>query len=167
MSRRFRYVDVGWTVQSLLDSIAYADPPFHALIDTGALITGLSNIQVAKYLLHEDRLPGFEGVVFLDDLGRKVALLRATGRVVLLEECGISLDKRFAFYDQIHTTGMDIHHTPNAVAALTLGKDMTFRDYSQVSRLLSDSSPFGGVFRSAGVTCRGAGAGAGLGLVAG
>ena len=81
--------------------IAYANPPFHALIDTGALITGFSNLQVAKYLLSEDRLPGFEGVVFLDELGRKVVLMRATGRVVLLEECGMSLEKRFAFYDQV------------------------------------------------------------------
>eukprot|EP01012_Entosiphon_sulcatum_P009332 TRINITY_DN1521_c0_g2_i1.p1 TRINITY_DN1521_c0_g2~~TRINITY_DN1521_c0_g2_i1.p1 ORF type:complete len:4962 (-),score=1074.52 TRINITY_DN1521_c0_g2_i1:73-14958(-) len=127
----FTHVEPGWSVRSLLDAIAYADPPFHALIDTGALITGLSNLQVAKYLLQDDRLPGFEGVVFLDELDRKVVLLRSTGRVVLLEECGMGLERRFAFYDQIHTTGMDIQHTPNARAALTLGKDMTFRDYSQ------------------------------------
>jgi len=124
-------LQTGWSVKSLLDEIAYANPPFHALIDTGALITGFSNLQVAKYLLSEDRLPGFEGVVFLDELGRKVVLMRATGRVVLLEECGMSLEKRFAFYDQVHTTGMDITHTPNASAVVTLGKDMTFRDYSQ------------------------------------
>uniref|UniRef100_A0A7S1J653 ubiquitinyl hydrolase 1 n=1 Tax=Eutreptiella gymnastica TaxID=73025 RepID=A0A7S1J653_9EUGL len=121
----------GWSVTSLLDQIAYADPPFHALIDTGALVTGFSNLQVAQYLLSGDRLPGVEGVVFLDELGRKVVLIRTTGRVVRLEECGMALERRFAFYDQVHTTGMDITHTPNARAALTLGKDMTFRDYSQ------------------------------------
>lgn len=32
---------------------------------------------------------------------------------------------------QVHTTGMDIKHVLNAKAVLTLGKDMTFRDYSQ------------------------------------
>jgi hypothetical protein len=58
-------------------------------------------------------------------------LVRATGRVLKLEECGIPLEQRFAFYDQIHTTGMDIKHMANAVAVLTLGKDMTFRDYAQ------------------------------------
>ena len=35
-----------WTVQGLLDTIAAANPPYHALIDTGALITGMSNYQV-------------------------------------------------------------------------------------------------------------------------
>jgi hypothetical protein len=35
-----------WTVNSLLNMIATADPPYHALIDTGALITGMSNYQV-------------------------------------------------------------------------------------------------------------------------
>ena len=43
----------------------------------------------------------------------------------------MSLHRRFAFYDQIHTTGMDIKHALNARAALTLGKDMTFRDLAQ------------------------------------
>ena len=75
-------------------------------------------------------LSGIDGVVFLDERDRKMILVRATGRVLKLEECGVALDRRFAFYDQIHTTGMDIKHTPNAEAILTLGKDMTFRDYS-------------------------------------
>ena len=42
-----------------------------------------------------------------------------------------SADKVVAFYDQVHTTGMDIKHVLNACAVLTLGKDMTFRDYAQ------------------------------------
>lgn len=33
---------------------------------------------------------------------------------------------------QVHTTGMDIKQYYTARAALTLGKDMTFRDYAQV-----------------------------------
>ena len=48
-----------------------------------------------------------------------------------LSQCGIAVENRFAFYDQIHTTGMDIKHTLNARAALTLGKDMVFRDLAQ------------------------------------
>lgn len=58
-------------------------------------------------------------------------LVAATGKSVKLEECGIPLNRRFAFYDQIHTTGMDIKHIPNACALLTLGKDMVFRDLAQ------------------------------------
>jgi hypothetical protein len=41
----------GWTVKGLLNKIATADPPYNALIDTGALITGMSNYEVAAYLL--------------------------------------------------------------------------------------------------------------------
>ncbi len=61
-------------------------------------------------------------------------LVRATGRAVPADQCGVPLDRRFAFYDQIHTTGMDIKHVVNAVAVITLGKDMVFRDYVQVRR---------------------------------
>lgn len=45
----FEVFDADWTVTGLLDRIAVGG--FHALIDTGALITGLSNKEVAVYLL--------------------------------------------------------------------------------------------------------------------
>lgn len=44
----------------MLDSICNAEPTFHALIDTGALITGMSNFEVARYLL-VNGLAGMEG----------------------------------------------------------------------------------------------------------
>jgi hypothetical protein len=43
----------------------------------------------------------------------------------------LPLEARFTFFDQIHSTGMDIRQAPGAVAALSLGKDMTFRDFAQ------------------------------------
>jgi hypothetical protein len=58
-------------------------------------------------------------------------LLRDGMKVVKLSQCGLPSDRRFSFYDQVHTTGMDIPQTLNAMAAVTLGKDMTFRDYAQ------------------------------------
>lgn len=51
--------------------------------------------------------------------------------VVRLAQAGIPVHRRFSFYDQIHTTGMDIHQCIDARAVITLGKDMTFRDYAQ------------------------------------
>ena len=33
--------------------------------------------------------------------------------------------------NQVHTTGMDIKQAPSARAVITVGKDMTFRDYAQ------------------------------------
>lgn len=42
----YEVVEEGWSVKSLLNKIANAEPPYHALIDTGALITGMTNFQV-------------------------------------------------------------------------------------------------------------------------
>ena len=118
-------------MEQLLEKIATAESPrFHALIDTGALITGYSNLEVAQQLLDRG-LTWCDGVVFLDDDDKQQVLVRATKRVVSADQCGVSLEKRFAFYDQIHTTGMDIKHVVNATAVITLGKDMVFRDYVQ------------------------------------
>ena len=125
------HIEEGWTAQSLIEKIATANnPQFHSLIDTGALITGYTNKQVAQQLLKKG-LKWCDGVVFLDDRDRQQVLVRATGRVVNADQCGVPLEKRFAFYDQIHTTGMDIKHVVNATAVITLGKDMVFRDYVQ------------------------------------
>ena len=67
-----------WTAQSLLKDIAKQtriQAPVHALIDTGALITGMDNREVAEFLmlhLHDD----MEGVVYLDRSDRKMVLVR-------------------------------------------------------------------------------------------
>ena len=120
----------GWSVRSVLDLVATADPPYHALIDTGALVTGYDNLAVARYLLQRG-LAGFEACVFLDAQDRKMALMRVGMIVIRLDQCGIPLNRRFTFYDQTHTTGMDIKQHFTARAAVTLGKDMTFRDLAQ------------------------------------
>ena len=120
---------MGWTVPGLLDQIISSEPHFNALIDTGALITGMSNLEVAQYIAH--RSAWCDGVVFLDSRDEKRIYVKATRRVVKLAQCGIKKEKRFAFYDQIHTTGMDIQHMLSAKAVLTLGKDMVFRDFAQ------------------------------------
>ena len=105
---------------------------YSALIDTGALITGLSNLEVAEFLL-EHGLEWCHGVVFLDENDRKMVLVRATMRVVEIDQCGIKPTELFALYDQIHTTGTDLPFlsTFNARAVLTLGKDMVWRDFVQ------------------------------------
>ena len=132
----YEVIRENWSPLSILQMIANpstAGVRYHALIDTGALITGLTNYEVAKVLLYRcDHLSSWcEGVVFLDEYDRKMILVKATGRVVKLQQCGIPVEKRFAFYDQVHTTGMDISHVINAKAILTLSKDMVFRDFAQ------------------------------------
>lgn len=43
----------GWKSTDVLDMIVAAGTQFHALIDTGALVTGLDNAGVAEYLLNK------------------------------------------------------------------------------------------------------------------
>jgi hypothetical protein len=60
-----------WSVESLLLHIATkSNPPYHALIDTGALITGMSNKEVASFLLRNG-LFNFDGV---SDFGTAVVM---------------------------------------------------------------------------------------------
>ena len=139
-----KLLDDKWNPRSVLRAIALGahgelGETFHALIDTGALVTGFSNVEVARFLLglsggvadDEIFLDGFEGVVYLNEQDEKMIWNRDMNCAMRLEECSILKEKRFAFYDQIHTTGMDIKHRLRARAALTLGKDMAWRDYAQ------------------------------------
>ena len=47
----------GWHVRSLLEAVAAVRPFAHALIDCGALVTGMDNLEVATFLL--PRLPAW------------------------------------------------------------------------------------------------------------
>ena len=126
-------VPPGWDVQQLLRTVATHQPPLSALIDTGALITGLNNKEVALLLLQF--LPSsVRGVVFLDETDRAVVLPRGAStrtQPTLLQMSGLDASQRFTFFDQVHTTGIDIPHATQATAAVTLGKDISLRDYVQ------------------------------------
>merc|ERR1719215_811337 len=72
-----------------------------------------------------------DGVVFLAKDDSEVVLVRGSQRAIPLADCSLAPSKRFTFYDNAHTTGIDIEQSHLANAALTLGKDMTFRDAQQ------------------------------------
>lgn len=95
----------GWSAKSILDmisisSVSSVGTVFHSLIDTGALMTGLMNEQVANYLLQILPASSFDGVVFLDERDRQMIVLRGRTQPMPLNQCGISTDRRFTFYDQ-------------------------------------------------------------------
>ena len=119
------------SVKELLHNVANHKDKFAALIDTGALITGMSNEEVARFLLKVG-LKHLEACVFLDANDQKMVVTRDEATEPLpLESSGIRKENRFTFYDQVHTTGIDVKQPLDAVAAVTIGKDMTLRDYSQ------------------------------------
>jgi len=49
----YHVVSPGWSASSVLDMICHPPPGvrYHSLIDTGAIITGMTNVEVAQYLL--------------------------------------------------------------------------------------------------------------------
>jgi hypothetical protein len=97
----FEVCQQDWSVESILLSIATkSNPPYHALIDTGALITGMSNKEVAHFLLRNG-LYQFEGCVYLDEADVKMILLRSTWSSVPLAQASIPKAKQFAFYDDV------------------------------------------------------------------
>eukprot|EP00946_MAST-07B_sp_MAST-7B-sp1_P004019 g4019.t1 len=60
-----------WSVKGILDMIAQStDPEYRALIDTGALITGYSNEEVARYLVDNGlrHLQGINGINVVEGL---------------------------------------------------------------------------------------------------
>jgi len=118
-----------WSAKGILDEICDSNL-YHALIDTGALITGYSNEEVARYLI-DHGLKHLQGCVFLDATDHKMIYIRGAEKSIPLAESGLSRDKRFTFYDQVHTTGMDIKQSLNAIALQTVGSKMSMRDLSQ------------------------------------
>ena len=91
----------------------------------------MSNYEVAHYLLTHG-LPDKEGVVFLDELDRKMILVRATMSVLPLASVRSAGHEalrllRSGAHDWVWTSGTRV----NACAVITLGKDMVFRDYAQ------------------------------------
>eukprot|EP01061_Rhynchopus_euleeides_P041314 TRINITY_DN7171_c0_g2_i1.p1 TRINITY_DN7171_c0_g2~~TRINITY_DN7171_c0_g2_i1.p1 ORF type:complete len:2989 (+),score=1239.68 TRINITY_DN7171_c0_g2_i1:95-8968(+) len=119
----------GWSPLSLVQYVANGG--YTALIDTGALITGMTNLDVAKALLQNGLPSHFKGVVYMTNDGVRMVLIRNGMHTMQLQQCGLAPSERFTFYDHIHTTGMDIKQPIVCTAAMTVGKDTVFRDAAQ------------------------------------
>ena len=65
-----------WDPKSLLKYVGRGE--YNALIDVGALVTGMSNYEIACFLLHRTAMrETIEGIVFLDRHDRKRVAMRA------------------------------------------------------------------------------------------
>ena len=105
-----------WTVDGLVEAVTTLRPCPHALIDAGALVTGLNNEQVARRLLEDSLIPSackcsprrplpspqvarrlleglpaeqYDGVVYLISGGTKKIILRAGGAPMALEQVSL------------------------------------------------------------------------------
>jgi hypothetical protein len=122
--------EVSSDAYKLLRMIATATPAMHCLIDVGAMIMGPTNQQAVEYMLKVG-LKDMDAAVFLDQQDRRMVVFRGGGPPVPLSTVGLPWNRRFTFYDQVHTTGMDIKQCGTARAAITVGKDTILRDYAQ------------------------------------
>ncbi|KAG3165355.1 hypothetical protein PI124_g15199 [Phytophthora idaei] len=103
------------------------DKKAQALIDTGALLAGVSNHEAATFLLEQTGF-GFAGVTYFD--GRRESncwmIAEKTRRVVIpLEKASMTESETFVIFDEARSRGFDMKLSPNASALLTLGPRLT------------------------------------------
>ena len=105
------------------------------MIDCGALVTGLSNREVAEYLITTG-LKHVDGVLFYDEEDVACICSRSDGggtKVTDALTANLKPGSRFTFYDHAHCTGLDVKQRVDCVAALTVSKDTTLRDAAQAA----------------------------------
>ncbi|OKL58449.1 hypothetical protein UA08_06149 [Talaromyces atroroseus] len=113
--------------QVLLDMVVTLDPPTQVILDVGAQILELTNLEVAQAWLgmtSEDRK--MQAVVFVNELD----VICVVDRSGVIEPLQISpfaqqLDACYVFLDEAHTRGIDLRLPPTYRAAVTLGAGMT------------------------------------------
>ena len=82
-----------WSVLDLMGFVA-TQGPFNALVDTGALVTGFSNEECARWLL-EHGLKHCDAAVFLNSRDEKMVVDRTRAPPYSLNRCGVAKDRRF------------------------------------------------------------------------
>lgn len=111
--------------EHLLATVLDLSPPVQVILDVGAQILELNNIEVAKTWLKKHDATK-EAAVFVNgddelcvvDRGGRVDLLRASSFFARLDSCLI-------FLDEAHTRGIDLRLPSNYRAAVTLGAGLT------------------------------------------
>ncbi|OWZ16492.1 hypothetical protein PHMEG_0009705 [Phytophthora megakarya] len=98
-----------------------------ALIDTGALLAGVSNSDAADFLLQQPGF-GFSGVTYYESCEELNCWMIAekTRRIkVPLKKASMLEKETFVIFDEARSRGSDMKLLPNAAAVLTLGPKLT------------------------------------------
>jgi len=105
---------------------------YKALIDVGALFKGIPNHIVAQKLLGSlDK--DIDTVVYFDDKKNQMVELNRYGEITDFSETKTPMDRRFTYYDQVHTTGINVPQAQHAKAFITIGNGINARDIFQGS----------------------------------
>jgi hypothetical protein len=112
----------------LLEIINTMEPPTQVILDAGAQILELSNIQVAETWLRISNSNGTKAkaVIFFNN-NEELSVLDGNGRVELLQTSPFAknLDECLVYLDQAHTRGTDLKMPKHYRAAVTLGAKLT------------------------------------------
>ena len=119
------------TCVELLDSIL--DLNADALIDTGALLVGISIEEAAKYLVDNSSFK-HRGVYYFKDVW--MVMDRETRLSTEASRSSITSRESLIIYDEARTRGVDLKSRRDAVAVVTLGPKLTKANFMQgVGRL--------------------------------
>lgn len=113
----------------LLDTIVgQGDPNLRVILDVGAQILELTNVQVAQEWLRlaHDKDPEVKAAVYVDD-EEEIMVLDTKGGTEQLRTSPFAdqLDLCVVFLDEAHTRGTDLRLPENYKAAVTLGANLT------------------------------------------
>ncbi|TKA55092.1 hypothetical protein B0A55_13427, partial [Friedmanniomyces simplex] len=111
--------------ERLLDMVTKLEPPARVILDVGAQILELSNVEVAKrWLALSDS--SVQAVVFFDQLD-ELSVINRKGRVEVLQTSAFAsrIDVCLVFLDESHTRGTDLRLPETYRAAVTLGAGLT------------------------------------------
>ncbi|CAI4214055.1 unnamed protein product [Parascedosporium putredinis] len=111
---------------ALLDLVVGLEPPVRVILDVGAQVLELSNLQVAQQWLGRVMDDRTQGVVFFDD-NDELSVLDRSGYVERLQTSPFAskLDVCLVFLDEAHTRGTDLKLPKDYRAAVTLGANQT------------------------------------------
>ncbi|KAJ2996092.1 hypothetical protein NUW58_g1080 [Xylaria curta] len=111
----------------LLDIVVRMSPPVRVILDVGAQILELENLEVAKeWLSSIPDLEGTEAVVFFNEQD-ELSVVDRKGHIELLQVSSYvnKLDLCLVFLDQAHTRGTELKLPRDYRAAVTLGANLT------------------------------------------
>ena len=115
-----------WTTLKLLSMVATKEPQIRVLLDVGAQILDLSNIQMAKAWLDCTSSTETAGAIYFSEDDKLMVLTRnGTYQSLSSSPLAQQLHRCVAYLDEAHTRGTDLKFPFGFRAAVTLGHKVT------------------------------------------
>lgn len=139
VNSQYQTVEISSSISFLNQVCQYAikHQDCYILIDAGAMITEMSNLDVSKYFIRNIDCR-FEGVVYFSDKTNRIMVILKSEECLPLSSCHIDSRKLFVYLDEAHTRGTDLKLPLTALGIVTLGKQMNKDKLMQAVMRLRD-----------------------------